>query len=455
MKFLAIMKDSLREAIDSKVFFVMVGLSSVMVLLACTLSFKPQPAELQIENRADEPNELFKRLVWPLNTDLSDLSIEKLQRLGSSQKQSGLHLYDVKGVDALNGSLNDPQGDYLVTVVARFAEAEEAQKVRKDPQETLDLLKNRFGAFDELRVVEVAKVQVASSNNHYLPETPNPKEIYFELQTHPTSATRRLWPHEPSVLFGAFSLSALKNVPLGVQLYVIEDNIINGWGAWLAILLSIVITSFFIPNMLRKGTIDLLLVKPIPRPILLVLKYLGGLCFIFLNTAFVVGGMWLAMGWRSGIWTIGFLLTIFVITYFFAILYAVSTLFAVLTRSTIVAILMTCFAWGFLFAIGLTYQFVDSDSRVKKLEQEKEGLQYSEGWFSTGVRVIHYVLPRTRDLDILTTRLLIRDLWTANQIQGQKLDPTPISWGESITVSAIFIVLLLGFSCWWFSTRDY
>ena len=254
MKFLAIMKDSVREAIDSKVFFVMVGLSSVMILLACTLSFKPQPAE-----------PLFKFSVLPLNTDLSDLSIEKLQRLGSTQKQAGLHLYDVKGVDALNGALNDPEGDFLVTVVARFAETQDAENVRKDPQETLDLLKNRFGAFDEMRVVQVTKAQVAPLNNHYLPETPNPKEIYFELQTHPTSATRRLWPHEPSVLFGAFSLSALKNVPLGVQLFVIENTIVNALGAWLAILVSIVITSFFIPNMLRKGAVDLLLVKPISR----------------------------------------------------------------------------------------------------------------------------------------------------------------------------------------------
>src|SRR6266496_1799990 len=122
MKFLAIMKDSVREAIDSKVFFVMVGLSSIMILLACTLSFKPQPAE-----------QFFKALVFPLNTDLTDLSLEKLQRIGSMQKQASLHLYDVKGVDALNGALNDPEGDFLVTVVARFAEAEEGAKVKQAP----------------------------------------------------------------------------------------------------------------------------------------------------------------------------------------------------------------------------------------------------------------------------------------------------------------------------------
>jgi ABC-type transport system involved in multi-copper enzyme maturation permease subunit len=142
--------------------------------------------------------------------------------------------------------------------------------------------------------------------------------------------------------------------------------VISGWGAWLAILLSIVITSFFIPNMLRKGTVDLLLVKPIRRPTLLIFKFLGGLLFIFLNTAFVVVGMFLAVGLRSGIWTWGFLLTIFILTYFFAILYSVSALFGVLTRSPIVAILMTCFTWGFLFGVGVLYQFVGGGGTQSK-----------------------------------------------------------------------------------------
>jgi len=250
-------------------------------------------------------------------------------------------------------------------------------------------------------------------------------------------------------------MSFLKDIPLGLQLYVIEDTVINGFGAWLAILLSIVITSFFIPNMLRKGTVDLLLVKPIRRSTLLVMKYWGGLVFIFLNTGFVVFGMWLAVGLRAGIWSTGLLLTGLVITFFFAILYAVSTLFAVLTRSTIVAILMTCFAWGFLFVMGFAYQLVDRDYQAKKTEYSARGDEYSENAFYKGVRAVHFVLPRTRDLDVLTSRLLIRDLLTANQIREQKLDPTPISWGESVTVSCVFIVVLLGLSCWWFASKDY
>ena len=43
MKFLAILGDSLRESIDAKVFYVMVGLSALLVALALSCTFRPQP----------------------------------------------------------------------------------------------------------------------------------------------------------------------------------------------------------------------------------------------------------------------------------------------------------------------------------------------------------------------------------------------------------------------------
>ncbi len=45
MSFLAILKDSFREAVDSKVFYAMIGLSLLLILLVGCVSFKPLPAE--------------------------------------------------------------------------------------------------------------------------------------------------------------------------------------------------------------------------------------------------------------------------------------------------------------------------------------------------------------------------------------------------------------------------
>src|SRR5262249_31355533 len=53
MKYFAILKDSLREALDSKVLYVLLGLSLLMILFVSTLSFKPLAAEKTLEQVVD------------------------------------------------------------------------------------------------------------------------------------------------------------------------------------------------------------------------------------------------------------------------------------------------------------------------------------------------------------------------------------------------------------------
>ena len=68
----------------------------------------------------------------------------------------------------------------------------------------------------------------------------------------------------------------------------------------------------------------------------------------------------------------------------------------------------------------------------------------------------HFVTPRTKDLDVLTTRLLSHDVLPEDEVRQMKLDrPSSINWGESLTVSLVFIGLMLGLSCWRFSVKDY
>lgn len=441
MKYLAILKDSLREAIDTKVFFVMIGLSAVLTLLTATLTFQPEPGE-----------ELMKAMALPLFGDLADLNPERLMQMA---RDPGAHLYEVKGAEPLDGAPEGPSSPYVVSLVAHCQSPEEAEKLKKSPGPSEQLIRDKFGRLDEMRIVNVTETRLANPGDPFVPRTPAANEVYFRVNVQPTPVARRLWPNKPSLFFGAVPLSFLGKVPLGFQLYFLEDKIVGGLGAWAAILVSIVLTSFFIPNMLRKGTVDLLLVKPIHRTTLLLYKYLGGLIFIFLNTAVVVLGIWLALGWRSGIWAPSFLLMVFVISFFFAILYAVSTLFGVLTRSAIVAILMSCAVWFFLFLVGALYQVGEGIHQEEERDNAPVAERTSENLFFTGVRAVHFVLPRTQDLDHLSSHLLIRDLLTDNQIKAQKIDKGRISWGESLTVSGVFIALMLGLACWRFSTKDY
>jgi ABC-type transport system involved in multi-copper enzyme maturation permease subunit len=243
--------------------------------------------------------------------------------------------------------------------------------------------------------------------------------------------------------------------PLGLQLFFLTSVIIST-GSWVAILTGVIITSFFIPNMLRKGTIDLLLAKPISRWMLLLYKYVGGLSFIFFNNLVAVGGIWLVLGWRSGIWANWFLLLVPVLTFFFAILYAVSTLFGVMTRSTVAAILITCGAWFFFFLVGTAYQVFESGERKEEKQRvPPDKQQFTNNTFGRAVKLVHTVTPRTSDLSYLGSVLIMSDFLTGDPAMSAKLSSSKMNWKESLLVSGIFIFVMLSLACWWFATKDY
>jgi ABC-type transport system involved in multi-copper enzyme maturation permease subunit len=239
---------------------------------------------------------------------------------------------------------------------------------------------------------------------------------------------------------------------VGSFVFFFENTLVTSIGGWVALLIGVVITAFFIPNTLRKGTIDLLLAKPIHRPVLLIYKYIGGLTFMFINSTITIGGVWLVLGLRSGVWAPGFFLTILTLTFFFAILYAVSTLFGVLTRSAIVAILATCVFWFAMFLVGQIYTTFEMFRKEPAMKEIKDSIP---NWAFTLVDVVHFVLPRTSDLNTINVHL-VGTVLTDFERRDKGFAVLPdIPWTESIVVSLAFIAVMLGLACWRFSTKDY
>src|SRR5205823_2542737 len=139
------------------------------------------------------------------------------------------------------------------------------------------MIREKFGRLGGWTIAEVLDVKPVSDSAGGLAQMLLGKGGTFAVTARPTATAVRLWPHDFSLFFGALPIYGQdKGVPLGAQVFLIEQLLINSIGAWITILVSIVITAFFIPNMLRKGTVDLLLVKPISRPALLLYKYIGG-----------------------------------------------------------------------------------------------------------------------------------------------------------------------------------
>jgi hypothetical protein len=76
-------------------------------------------------------------------------------------------------------------------------------------------------------------------------------------------------------------------------------------------------------------------------------------------------------------------------------------------------------------------------------------------WLYTTGDVLHYVLPRTGDLNTLSSRLIKKGVLLNDNPRLEKEDETPFTWGESLTVSGIFIAVMLGLACVRFATKDY
>src|SRR5205823_1792028 len=114
----------------------------------------------------------------------------------------------------------------------------------------------------------------------------------FDVTTTGGSAVQG-WPHTTKIFFGAVTLDDDSN--LGETLWLIEDLIINRFGGTMVLLVAMIITSFFIPNMLRKGSVDLLISKPLGRTQLLLYKYVGGMTFVFILSVFTIGGIWFVL----------------------------------------------------------------------------------------------------------------------------------------------------------------
>jgi ABC-type transport system involved in multi-copper enzyme maturation permease subunit len=199
--------------------------------------------------------------------------------------------------------------------------------------------------------------------------------------------------------------------------------------------------------MLRKGTVDLLLAKPVSRPGLLLYKYVGGLTFMVLNTIVLVFGLWVALGLRSGIWEFAILLMIPVLTLECALFYALSTLLAVLTRSPVVCILGCFLLWGVLFGLGWGHW-------VAAMAAEGRGDE-SPGWFTSTLMVAHKVMPHYLDFDWLVDRTVMEHMQPEANRGQIALKYGMYSWSESLGVTSLYIVFLLGLSCWRFWAKDY
>lgn len=461
MKFIAFLRDSYREALSGWVLQVMLALSVLLILFVASVSFRPITLKEELDSQFGVTN-------WILNRN-PDPAVRTTQ-------------YAIENYAATNPA-QPWNSDYQFDLVVKAGSADALNKVRDMglPVRRRQVEQMMDDALKFLKNVEVKEAPPAPEDQGHMalagavlgPTRPGdpPGEVRYTITSQGTKADDALaWRHEPSILFAIDLPFFIMSLREGV--YTLQKRLVNDAGAWITLLVSIVITAAFVPNMIRKGSFDLYISRPISRPLLLVYKYIGGLLYVLILTTFTVGGVWVAIGLRTGLWSPHFLALIPLLTFYFAILYAVSTLAAVLTRSTLVAIVATVFAWGVFFAVGWVHDQVQQVKTAQKemqqkLEQavprDKSGEDEDSGppvrqavpdWLDTTARIAHGVLPRTYDLDDRAIQMIAAGVLTAEERKQKKLDEELVPWPETIGVSVAFIALMLALACWRLVTRD-
>ena len=193
------------------------------------------------------------------------------------------------------------------------------------------------------------------------------------------------------------------------------------FGMFLAVFASAGLT----PSLLEPGRIELLLSKPVGRVHLLLGRYLGNVLIVAANTTWLVLGVWLIFGWKTGIWSPQFLYTIPIAVFLFAVLLSVVVLVGVLWES---AALATMIAIALMIVSPILAQ---TKMMVKLLSSE---------WSRQVWKTLYYVLPKAADLGKMTV-----DLVRGNSIE---------SW-MPVWSSALFGVVVLALAIWIFVRRDF
>ncbi|MDP6723504.1 MAG: ABC transporter permease subunit, partial [Pirellulaceae bacterium] len=121
----------------------------------------------------------------------------------------------------------------------------------------------------------------------------------------------------------------------------------------IGIVIAILVTAPIIPQMFDPGSLHLLLSKPISRWLLFLSKFVGGCAFIMIGATYLIGGLWLILGARFGVWDANILLSIPIYLFVFAIYYSVSSLIGIVWRSPIVCVALTVVFWMTCFILGV------------------------------------------------------------------------------------------------------
>ena len=159
---------------------------------------------------------------------------------------------------------------------------------------------------------------------------------------------------------------------------------------FISIFFSLFATAGIFPNFLKKGSIDLIISKPISRERIFVERFLGALTIVGINIFYIVLFSWVVLSMKFEIWNYDFLFAGLIIFIFFSILFSLLALVSVITRNTVISLLIV------YFTIFILSPILAGVQRFTILDGT---------YYKSIIKILHFILPKVSE-----TVIMIKDV---------------------------------------------
>lgn len=362
-KYLAVIKDSFREALASRVLWLVMFLITIVLLLLAPFTYREELTSRLSDNDVNErvldvvrkaaasENPSPARHVW---TRLDEELRERITKVR------------IPGVDE-----KPPNVMEFMRTVGRFRTAvnkmiEDRGFYDKEAFASIQIVSGELRELHE-RGIEQLSDREAARFNRLLLEASFPDLI----RTSPSTSIQFVYGWAD--LGGGVPLrSTTLRENMQAQFAFVFSWVVGPVG----LLIAVLVTASIIPQMFEPGSLHLLLSKPVSRSLLFLSRYIGGCAFVCISAGYMIGGVWLVLGLRFNLWDQKILLSIPIYLFMFAIYYAVSSLAGVYYRSAIVCIGLTVVFWAACFGIGLLKGVLEnsywSRERFTRIEESRD-----------------------------------------------------------------------------------
>ena len=353
--YLAIIKDSFRAAMASRVLYVLLLLITLLLVVLAPLHLNESlDWRLASDVNVHKPGALVRKIVQDKESSLVVIRVWSMLP-ASLQKEMTSMVEQAESEQANNNAAQQQQAG-IKNLIIQERLIEQLNEIISDPDfyhpedwqdqalriEAKELVDSGVGSLTEIRSKRLNRLLLAQTFRGLI-DTGNSSALTIKYA---------IWdfPVPITMTHQQFAQMLTSSTPWMSLPWYFEKLVLS-----VGLLIAIIVTANMIPDMFEPGSLNLLLSKPISRWGLFTSKFFGGCVFIGLCACYLFLGLWLWMGLAMGVWDRAMLLSIPLYVLVFAIYFSVSAVVGLIWRSPIVSVILTLMFWAFCFGIGSTF----------------------------------------------------------------------------------------------------